>query len=99
MMTARSTRKLLALTAASVAAFALAATALSQSASGFDLSWRAAFGGGSSSGGSYVAQGAIGQPFASSSSAASYQVGSGFLGGGAVKFKRFLPALSTDGVP
>jgi hypothetical protein len=98
-MTGRPTRRLLALTAASLAAFAVVATALSQTASGFDLSWRGAFGGGSSSGGSYVTQGVIGQPFAASSSAASYQVGSGFLGGGAVKFKRFLPALSNDGTP
>lgn len=98
-MTARSTRKLLAITAAGVTALALVVTALSQSASGFDLSWRGAFGGGSSSGGGYVAQGVIGQPFTASSSAASYQVGSGFLGGGAVKFKRFLPALSNDGTP
>ena len=100
-MTSRRTGKLLALTASSLAGFVLVATAVSQSASGYDLSWRATFGGGSSSGGGYVVQGAIGQPFATIAIApgGAYQVDGGFLGGGGVKFKRHLPALSRDGSP
>lgn len=98
-MTRRRTRRLLALSAASVAGFALVATAVSQSASGYDLSWRAAVGGGSSSGGGYVVRGAIGQPLTVRSSGASYQVDSGYLGGGAVKFRLSIPALSKDGTP
>lgn len=93
----RPTRRLLAGTSAAIASLAIIASATSQSASGFDLSWRALFGGGTSSGGSYTAQGVIGQPFARSSTGGSYTVDSGFLSGVAVKFRRTLPFLSKDG--
>lgn len=83
--------------AGALASLAIVATAVSQSASGFDLSWRAPFGGGGSSGAAYVAQGVIGQPVSGRSAGGGYQVDSGFLGGGAVKFKRVLPLLSRDG--
>ncbi len=95
-MNARSRGLLLG--ASGVAALALGAAALAQSASGvYELSWRTLSGGGKSSGGNYVEQGAIGQALARTSSGGSYSVSSGYLGGGAEKYKRYLPSLSKDG--
>ena len=76
----------------------LGAAALAQSSGGmYELSWRTLSGGGSSSGGGYVEQGAIGQALAKTSTGGSYTVSSGFLGGGAEKYKRVLPQLAKDG--
>lgn len=82
------------------AALAVATAVLAQTSGGnYDLSWRALSGGNQVSGGSYVSNGAIGQPLAGSSGGGSYTVDSGFLGGGSVKFKRYIPQLARDGVP
>lgn len=90
--------RLFAVASGGVAAVALGAAALAQTASGsYELSWRALAGGGKSDGGSYVEQGAIGQALAQTSTGGSYSVSSGFLGGGQDKYKRYLPILSKDG--
>ena len=86
-----------ALGASGLAALALGAAALAQSSSGsYDLTWRALYGGGKATGDAYTVQSAIGQPLARSSSEGTYAVSSGFLGGGAEKYKRFLPVLAKD---
>ncbi|MEO8539121.1 MAG: hypothetical protein ABI577_05220 [bacterium] len=91
-------RRLIAAGAGGLGALTLGAAALAQTASGsYDLSWRALVGGGKSDGGGYVAQTAIGQPLAQTSTGGSYSVSSGFLGGGQDKYRRFLPFLSRDG--
>ena len=91
-------KKGLAVGASGLGALALAAAAFAQSSGGaYELSWRALAGGGKSTGGAYVEQGAIGQALAKTSSGGSYSVSSGFLGGGAEKYKRVLPHLSKDG--
>lgn len=93
-----SRKRLALLAAGGLSALALGASALAQSASGnYDLSWRALAGGGKADGGSYVAQGAIGQTLTKSSSGGSYTVSSGFFAGGQDKYKRYLPVLSKDG--
>ncbi len=81
-----------------VAAIGMVAAVVAQSASGtYDLSWRALVGGGSSSGGNYGEQGVIGQGLSGTSSGGGFEVSSGFLGGGQVKFSRALPMLAKDG--
>ena len=90
--------RLAAATVSGLAALAVGAAALAQTASGsYELSWRALAGGGKSDGGSYVEQGAIGQALVQTSSGGSYSVSSGFLGGGQDKYKRYLPHLAKDG--
>ena len=76
---------------------ALGAMALAQTSGGnYELSWRTLTGGGNATGGNYTAQAAIGQALAGTSAGGSYSVSSGFLGGGAEKYKRFLPVLARD---
>ena len=83
--------------AAALGGLLLGAAALAQTSGGiYDLSWRALAGGGKSTGGNYVAQGAIGQSMTKTSTGGNYTVSSGFLGGGSDKYRRFLPVLSKD---
>jgi hypothetical protein len=82
---------------AGTAALAVAGVFAQSSGGVYDLSWRALAGGGKSSGGGFVEQGVAGQAFAKTSTGGNFQVDSGFLGGGAEKFKRVLPFLSKDG--
>ena len=90
-------RRAVLLGAGGLASLALGAAALAQTSGGaYDLSWRTLSGGGKSTGGNYTVHAAIGQPLAGTSSGASYSVSSGFLGGGAEKYKRFLPVLARD---
>ncbi|MBK9613542.1 hypothetical protein [Candidatus Amarobacter glycogenicus] len=90
-------RRGLALGASGLAALALGAAAFAQTSGGvYDLSWRAIAGGGKATGDAYTVHSAIGQPLAKTSSEGNYQVSSGFLGGGAEKYKRFLPVLARD---
>lgn len=97
-MTRHATRRTILAAAAGLGGLAVVAAVVAQSASGtYDLSWRALAGGGSSSGGNYVAQGVIGQTFAWSSTGGGYTVDGGFLGGSQVKFERVLPMLAKDG--
>jgi uncharacterized membrane protein len=85
---------------AAAAGIAAVVLAVAQSASGvYDLSFSTFASGKPTTGGSYVAQSAIGQTLAGSSSGGAYQVNSGFLGGGQEKYKRYIPALSKDGIP
>ncbi|GIW13647.1 MAG: hypothetical protein KatS3mg062_1086 [Tepidiforma sp.] len=95
----RSTRRAVALAAAAFAGAATLAAVLGQVSSGsYELWWRTTSGGGRASGGSYELQGAVGQPFAASSSGGTFAVASGFLGGGGQdKYTRFLPQLARDG--
>ncbi|MGE0599183.1 MAG: hypothetical protein AB7J35_07945 [Dehalococcoidia bacterium] len=82
---------------AGIAGLTLGAAVLAQTSGGmYDLSWRALAGGGTSSGSDYAEHGAIGQAVAGTSAGGSYSVSSGFLGGGAEKYKRFLPVLARD---
>jgi hypothetical protein len=77
----------------------MAGTALAQSASGYDLSWRT-FGGGSnatSADSTYKLQSVVGQTFTAHSGGGAYTVDSGFLGGQTGKTKRVLPQLAKDG--
>jgi len=86
-----------ALGAGAVASLALGAAALAQTSGGaYDLHWRTLTGGKQSSGGNYAVNAAIGQQLAGTSSGGSYTVSSGYLGGGAEKYKRFLPVLARD---
>jgi hypothetical protein len=96
-MSRRVSPRFAAAVAAAVTSLAVVFAALAQSASGFDVSWRAPFGGSSSSGGTFAVRGVAGQPVAGASSGGAYQVSSGFLAGGAVKYLRLLPLLSKDG--
>jgi len=91
-------KRWIAAAAGGVASLLVGAAALAQSSGGqYDLSWRALHGGGTSTGGNYTEQGVIGQGMARSSTGGGYTVDSGFLGGGAIKFKRYVPLLSRDG--
>ena len=95
---ARLKRRSLLPLAAVAAALLLVGVALAQSASGYDLSWRAIAGGSNASGGGYQVRSVIGQPLTAHSSGGSYAIDSGFLGGAApVKYKRTLPQLANDG--
>lgn len=90
-------KRSLAMGASGLAALALGAAALAQTSGGmYDLSWRALAGGGSSTGADYTEHSAIGQALANTSAGGSYSVSSGFLGGGAEKYKRYLPVLARD---
>lgn len=85
---------------AAVCSLAIVGTVVAQSASGYDLSWRAIAGGGTakSTGDTYSVNAVIGQTFTARSTGGAYAMDSGFLGGGlAGKTKRFLPQLSNDG--
>jgi hypothetical protein len=99
-MIRRISRWRLAIGAASaVAALATVAIVAGQAASGFDLSWNAITGGGGkSSGGGYVLQGAI-IPVDGSSSGGSYALQGGFFAGEAIKIKKYLPEVAKDGAP
>lgn len=92
--------RLLALAGAGVAASAVAVVVLAQSASGWDLSFSGASGGGGSSAQSpYALQGAIG-PISGQSTGGTYKVASGFFGGGAAdKIRRVMPGVAADGIP
>lgn len=84
---------------AALCAVAMAGTALAQSASGYDLSWRAFAGGANanSADGNYQLRSVVGQTFTAHSGGGAYTVDSGFLGGQTGKAKRFLPQLAKDG--
>lgn len=85
--------------AATVAALATITAVFSQAA-GWDLSWRTfSGGGGRSTGGNYELSGVIGQSVVGRSSGGNYLVDSGHLGGGVEKYRRFLPAVASDGAP
>ena len=98
-MNARHARRTLALAAAACVSFATLAAVLAQVSFGsYELWWRTTSGGGSSTGGSYELQAAIGQPLAGTSAGGSFTVASGFLGGGGQdRYYRYLPLLATDG--
>ncbi|HMO53866.1 MAG TPA: hypothetical protein PJ994_05125 [Tepidiformaceae bacterium] len=72
-----------------------------QSASGsYELWWRTLTGGRATTGAQYEVRAAIGQPLTGRSTGGEYVVESGFFGGGAQeKYFRYLPLLSSDGVP
>jgi hypothetical protein len=92
-------RRGLALAGTGVAAAAVVITVLAQSASGWDLSLRnTAGGGGRSTGGPYVVEGAIGQPLAMRSSQGAFAVASGLFDSGPTKYIRRLPGLANDGI-
>lgn len=85
---------------AALAAGAIVATVVAQSASGWDVSWRAtSSGGGVSAGGNYVVTGSLGQPVAAHSAGGAYAVDSGYLAGTAEKYRAFFPALASDKTP
>ncbi|MFN0148503.1 MAG: hypothetical protein ACKVT1_18525 [Dehalococcoidia bacterium] len=91
-------RRLVAASGAVVAAVAVVVTVVAQSASGWELSFRALNAGGTSSGGTFATTGVIGQPLTGASTGGAYSVASGFYGGGGQeKFKRLLPHVATDG--
>lgn len=72
------------------------APAVAQSGGGYDLSWSSVDGGGAtSSGGSYVLSGTIGQPDANLLTGGDYSLGGGFWGGGAwtAGYKVYLPLV------
>ena len=94
----RQRKTVLGLCAGGLGAVAVVAAVVAQTSGGaYDLSWRSMNGGGKSTGGNYSEQGVIGQALAKSSTGGSYTISSGFLGGGAEKYKRYLPVLSKDG--
>lgn len=82
-------------------ALGLVAAVVAQTSGGvFDMSFTTITGGGGeSSAGGYTVMGSIGQPLAVSSTGGGYQMSGGILGGGATKYLRYLPYLSSDGVP
>jgi hypothetical protein len=91
-------RILLTLLGSATVALALIVTVAGQSASGWDLSFRGTSGGGgTSAGGPYVLEGAIGQPVAGTASAGPYAIESGILGGAIQKFVRYFPFVASDG--
>jgi hypothetical protein len=89
-------RRFAAALAGALAALALLATAVSQSASGWDLTFHASFGGGTSDEGPYVLDGLIGQPFAGESEQGAFAVNAGLFGGGAEKYRAIAPLLTHD---
>lgn len=94
----RGRKTALSVCAGGLGAFAFVAAVVAQTSGGaYDLSWRALNGGGKSTGGAYGEQGIIGQALAKTSSGGSYTISSGYLGGGAEKFRRYLPVLAKDG--
>jgi len=94
-------RRTIALSAATFAGLAGLVAVMGQSASGsYELWWRTLTGGSQTSGGSYELRAAIGQPVTGRSTGASFVVEGGFYGGGVQdKYFRYLPQLSSDGVP
>ncbi len=77
----------------------IVAPVLAQSGGGYDLSWSiVSGGGGTSSAGTFVLNGVIGQHDAGMMSGGNYSVGGGFWGGGEVtvppNFNVFLPLLN-----
>jgi hypothetical protein len=94
-------RRTIALSAATFAGLAGLMAVMGQSASGsYELWWRTLTGGKPASGASYELRAAIGQPVVGRSTGADFVVEGGFFGGGAQdKYYRYLPQLSTDGVP
>lgn len=91
-------RTLLTVLGGAAVALALIVTVAGQSASGWDLTFRGTSGGGGiSTGGPYVLEGAIGQPLVGTSSAGPYAIESGVLGGAIQKIVRFLPFVASDG--
>jgi len=73
----------------------LASVALAQSGNGYDLTWNTVDSGGYifSTGGDYSLGGTIGQPDAGVLSSGDYALVGGFWGGGAVKYKIYLPLI------
>jgi hypothetical protein len=100
-MKGRRVRRSIALGAATFAGLAGLVAVMGQSASGsYELWWRTLTGGNNATGGQYELRAAIGQPLAGRSTGGDYLVESGFFGGGAhEKYFRYLPQLSSDGVP
>lgn len=94
-------RRTIALSAATFAGLAGLVAVMGQSASGsYELWWRTLTGGTNTSGGSYELRAAIGQPVTGRSTGANFVVEGGFYGGGVQdKYFRYLPQLSSDGVP
>ncbi|MCC7366578.1 MAG: hypothetical protein IT303_19630 [Dehalococcoidia bacterium] len=86
-----------------VAALAVAlasVTAVFAQAAGWDLSWYTlSGGGGKSSGGTYDVYGSIGQSIVGQASGGVFTLDAGHLGGGQEKYKRFIPAVASDGLP
>jgi hypothetical protein len=96
---ARAARRGLALAGMAVAAGAVVITVLAQSASGWDLSLRnTSGGGGRSTGGGFVLEGSIGQPFTTKSTQGAFTLSSGIFDSGPTKFVRRLPGLANDGI-
>lgn len=94
-----TTPRLLMAFAAAVAAVATVTAVFSQAA-GWDLSWYTlSGGGGKSTGGPYELEGSIGQAVVGRSSGGNYTLDGGQLGGGVERYRRFLPAVASDGAP
>lgn len=99
-MNGQRVRRSIAVGAATFAGLAGLVAVMGQSASGsYELWWRTLSGGKNTTGGSYELRAAIGQPITGRSTGAEFVVESGFFGGGQDKYYRYLPQLSTDGVP
>jgi len=95
------TRRIAAAALAVTAATASVAVAFGLAAGGYNIDPSATTGGGgTSAGGDYVVQGAIGQPFAGSLSSSGYVLSNGiFAGAGAHDvpiFRLFAPALTSN---
>ena len=100
-MNSQRVRRSIALGAATFAGLAGLVAVMGQSASGsYELWGRTLSGGKHTSGGPYELRAAIGQPITGRSTGAEFVVESGFFGGGVQdKYYRYLPQLSSDGVP
>jgi hypothetical protein len=83
---------------AGVAAVAIVATVVAQSASGWDLSFSGTGGGGRSTGGAFVLTGHVGEPVVGHATGGSYIADSGLFGLLAETFKRVIPHVAADGV-
>ena len=105
-MSPRNGRRAGILIATGAAVLTFGAVALGQSASGYDLSFHALLGGGSSTNQSstdnFAIQGVIGQTVSGTSSVSgeggAYRLESGMIEAMAAHFHRVIPALATDGL-
>lgn len=87
-------KRLFLISSAVVASLILAVLpAGAQSGGPYELSWGNVGAGGSSSGGAYTLDSAIGQPDAGTLNGGQYQLGGGFFGGPAEAIRVYLPVV------
>ena len=76
-----------------IALLAVSQSVIAQSEGGYDLSWNTLFGGGTTSGGVYTMDSAIGQPLVGKTSSSPYDLCAGYLCGVQKETRVYLPLV------